>query len=395
MLPLLEVIQQAGGALPAKQACDAVATAVGLTVEERAAQVTFGGARYNRFDRTIRFVRQRAVEAGLIEKAVRNLWALTPAGRDGLRNAQPRILITIYETENGQAVWGTAETASEILADGCASLIVTSPPYPLRKLKPYQQATATAEYIEWMLGLAGEWHRVLADDGTLVLNLGQAYEAGQPTVSLYRERIYCALQDRFGFHLTGDNYWHSRSKLPAPAPYVTINRVRLIGSVEHVYAFSKSVRPSWDTRRCLVPYSEAMQRRLAAGGERGARRPSGHSLAPGAFSKDNGGAIPRHLLDIPHTNSRGDYFDYCRAQGLPVHPARFPNELAAFFINLTTAPGDLVVDFFAGSLTVAEEAERLGRRWFVSERALTYLAGARPRLVSAPGFTDHLGAPAA
>jgi hypothetical protein len=64
-----------------------------------------------------------------------------------------------------------------------------------------------------------------------------------------------------------------------------------------------------------------------------------------------------------------------------------PDELAAFYIELCTAPvTDLVVDFLAGSQTVAEQAERLRRPWVTCERALTYIAGGAGRLVDVPGF---------
>jgi site-specific DNA-methyltransferase (cytosine-N4-specific) len=62
-----------------------------------------------------------------------------------------------------------------------------------------------------------------------------------------------------------------------------------------------------------------------------------------------------------------------------VHPARFPDEVAALPIQLCTDPGDLVGDPFAGSCTTAAVAERLGRRWLAFERSLTYLQGAAGR----------------
>ena len=49
------------------------------------------------------------------------------------------------------------------------------------------------------------------------------------------------------------------------------------------------------------------------------------------------------------------------------HPARFPLEIPTFFINLMTQPGDLVFDPFGGTGTTGVAAEKLGRRWLVSE----------------------------
>jgi site-specific DNA-methyltransferase (cytosine-N4-specific) len=109
-------------------------------------------------------------------------------------------------------------------------------------------------------------------------------------------------------------------------------------------------------------------------------------MAVGAFSADNGGSIPHALISIPNTASNDPYARACRREGLKPHPARFPLALAEFAIRLTTEPGDVVYDPFAGSLTTAQAAQALGRRWIASERSRTYLEAGRlrfPELASA------------
>jgi DNA modification methylase len=56
------------------------------------------------------------------------------------------------------------------------------------------------------------------------------------------------------------------------------------------------------------------------------------------------------------------------------HPARFPLALPKFFINLLTAPGQMVVDPFAGTGTTGLAAEQLGRRWLAIELDPKYAA---------------------
>ena len=94
---------------------------------------------------------------------------------------------------------------------------------------------------------------------------------------------------------------------------------------------------------------------------------------------DNGGAIPHSLIESANTVSNSAYMQRCRAEGLPIHPARFPEALPEFAIKLTTEPGDCVADFMAGSNTVGAVAERLGRRWISGEKSLLYAAGSRHR----------------
>jgi hypothetical protein len=88
-------------------------------------------------------------------------------------------------------------------------------------------------------------------------------------------------------------------------------------------------------------------------------RPSGYDIGKG-FSKDNGGAIPPNLLQIPNTEPNGQYLDGCKTIGEKQHPARFPAKLPEFFINMLTEPGDLVLDIFAGSNTTRQTAETRG-----------------------------------
>jgi site-specific DNA-methyltransferase (cytosine-N4-specific) len=110
------------------------------------------------------------------------------------------------------------------------------------------------------------------------------------------------------------------------------------------------------------------------------KRPSGHDIGKG-FGKDNGGAIPSNLLQIPNSESNGQYLRGCKTLGLKAHPARFPSKLPEFFIRFLTEPGDLVVDIFAGSNTTGFVAEQENRYWLAFERELQYLAASSFRFM--------------
>ena len=80
------------------------------------------------------------------------------------------------------------------------------------------------------------------------------------------------------------------------------------------------------------------------------RRPCGrHSTTSGRFQRDNGGAIPPNLLEVPNTRLADDYLHRCRAAGLPIHPAQLPPPVPDFFIRFLTEPRQTVLDPFAGS----------------------------------------------
>jgi site-specific DNA-methyltransferase (cytosine-N4-specific) len=109
-------------------------------------------------------------------------------------------------------------------------------------------------------------------------------------------------------------------------------------------------------------------------------RPSGHDISD-KFGKDNGGSVPPNLLALANTESNGTYQEYCRANHLPVHPARFPAKLPEYFIRMLTDEDDLVIDPFAGSCITGEVAESLNRAWACCELDESYLKGAMSRFV--------------
>jgi len=384
ILPLVQTLDNLGRTAKPRDVCDGLAAACGIPPPERERRVLAGKAGWiNAWDRRVRWAKLSASLRGLVVNAEPNLWSLTTAGRDALGTAARGTIITVFETEMGIAVHADCETAVAYVTDDSIQLILTSPPYPLIRKKPYGNEPAD-RYVDWLLECARDWLPKLTADGSLVLNLGDAWLPSVPCQSLYQERLLIRLHDELGLHLAQRLYWYSPSKLPSPAEWVTIRRLRVTPAVEMVYWLSKSPHPKADNRRVLRQYSDAMRRRLNVGGERKSRRPSGHLFQDGAFSMDQGGSIPHNLLTLPHSHSNDRYQRACRNAGLPVHPARFPAGLPEFFIRLTTDPGDVAWDPFGGSLTVAETAERYGVHWIANDRSRIYLDGGALRF---PGAT--------
>ena len=103
-----------------------------------------------------------------------------------------------------------------------------------------------------------------------------------------------------------------------------------------------------------------------------------------SWTKDNGGAIPSNLLQISNSESNSQYLRYCKALGIPGHPARFPSKLPEFFIKMLTDEGDLVVDIFSGSNTTGQVAESLNRRWICVDVDREYVAGSVLRFCRSP-----------
>ena len=278
-------------------------------------------------------------------------------------------------------VWGRAfhahalDVLRELPGDSVA-LVLTSPPFALRRRKAYGNVDA-ADYADWFAPFAEEIYRVLRPDGSFVFELGGAWNRGSGTRSLYQYDLIVRLAREFGFHLAQEFYWYNPSKLPTPAEWVTIRRTRVKDAVNMLWWLSKTESPEADNRRVLKPYSRSMKRLLRDGYDV-AMRPSQHEISK-HFRRHNGGAIPPNLLEVPNTRSSDEYFKRCRAAGLPIHPARFPTPVPEFFVRFLTVPGQLVVDPFAGSNVTGHVAEKLGRRWLATEINADYVAGSRLR----------------
>ena len=140
---------------------------------------------------------------------------------------------TFYETPSGAAYLGDSREVLKALPDNSVNLVFTSPPYALHFKKEYGNVSK-ADYVDWFLPFAQEIHRILADDGSFVLNIGGSWNPGSPTRSLYHYKLMIALVEDLGFHLAQECYWYNPAKMPVPAEWVTVRRVRIKDSVEHV-----------------------------------------------------------------------------------------------------------------------------------------------------------------
>ncbi len=270
----------------------------------------------------------------------------------------------LYQTDLGKAYCADSLEYLQTLAAGSVDLVLTSPPYALHFKKEYGNADQQ-QYVDWFMPFAGQIKRVLKQDGSFVLNIGGSWTPGAPVRSLYHFRLLLALCDDLGFHLCQEFFWYNPAKMPAPAEWVNVRRLRVKDSVEYIFWLAPSPFPKADNSKVLQAYSKDMER-LIKRGIKQTRRPSGHNIKT-TFAADKGGSIPPNIIACGNNESNSRYIKESKRNGQKVHPARFPAELPRFFIQFLTEPGELVLDPFAGSNTTGAIAERLGRRWIAVE----------------------------
>jgi site-specific DNA-methyltransferase (cytosine-N4-specific) len=297
-----------------------------------------------------------------------------------------------YHTTLGGMVNGRAEDVlgKSGLAElrGRVQLLLTSPPFPLNHKKKYGNLQGQ-EYVEWLASFAPLFRDTLTADGSIVLELGNAWEPGRPVMSTLAQEALLAFRKAADLELCQQFVCHNPARLPSPAQWVTVERIRVKDSYTHVWWMAATDRPKADNRRVLRPYSSAMKQLLDSKKYNVRKRPSQHHIGPTSFLADNGGAIPPNALDLTadselenflqfsNTASADAYHKACRREGLPTHPARMPRGLAEFFIRFLTDDSDLVLDPFAGSNTTGAVAEELGRRWFSVEVDPDYVRSSR------------------
>jgi len=300
-----------------------------------------------------------------------------------------------YETGNGTMFHGRIEEAlqSDHLKSlrGKVNLIMTSPPFPLTRKKSYGNETGEA-YLKWLTSLAVPLSDLLTEDGSIVIEIGNAWEPGVPVMSTLPLEALLEFKKAAGLYLCQHVICHNPARLPSPAMWVNVKRVRLKDSFTHVWWLSKSQNPKADNREVLTPYGNDMKRLLKSQKYNSGKRPSGHKISETGFLKDHGGSIganvlefenegslPEALLKFSGTKWDANYRDYCERFSIPAHPARMQALLAGFFIKLLSGPGDLVLDPFAGSNTTGSVAEVLGRQWVGVEASAEYVQGSRGR----------------
>jgi len=292
-----------------------------------------------------------------------------------------------YSTALGFCLHGKAE---EILANpeivdpiqNKVDLIFTSPPFPLNRKKKYGNFNGDA-YVEWLASFADVFNKLLKPKGSIVIELGNAWEPGKPCMSTLALKALLALLEKGGFTLCQQLIWYNPARLPTPAQWVNVERIRLKDAYTHLWWMSKTERPEADNRRVLIEYSASMKELLAKQKYNAGKRPSQHKVGATSFLKNNTGAIPSNVISMANTHSHSEYQAYCRKHNLQPHPARMPPALAEFFIKFLTTPEMLVLDPFGGSNTTGATAESLSRRWLTVEPEPEYIEASKGRFADA------------
>ena len=142
------------------------------------------------------------------------------------------------------------------------------------------------KYVEWFRPFASAFKEALKPHGSLVIDIGGSWISGQATKSLYHYELLICLCREFGFHLAQEFFWWNPARLPTPAEWVTVRRIRVKDAINSVWWLSPTPWPKASNKRVLQPYSDSMKELLIKG-YKPKLRPSGHDLSLIHISSSN------------------------------------------------------------------------------------------------------------
>jgi DNA modification methylase len=265
-----------------------------------------------------------------------------------------------------QIMHGDCLTALPKFRDNTFDLIVTSPPYADQRKNTYG-GIKPAQYVKWFIERSAEFRRVLKPTGTFILNIKEKAENGERHV--YVLELILALRSQ-GWLWTEEYIWHKRNCHPGKWP----NRFR--DAWERCLQFNKSRDFKMFQDNVMVPMGEWRHARLKNLSDTDKRRDN--SKVESGFGKKIANWIGR---DMAYPSNVLHFATEC---GNKNHSATFPKALPEWFIKLFTAPGDWVLDPFAGSGTTCVVAQGLGRNSVGIDIIEEYTELARQEVIENP-----------
>jgi site-specific DNA-methyltransferase (adenine-specific) len=270
-----------------------------------------------------------------------------------------------FRTLLGQFVIGDCLDVLRALASESVDLAITSPPYDGQPKYGNGEQYERDWYAGFFLEVTREIHRVLRPHGSFVLNYRSKRHNGERGTLQYELVFWLRGQ---GFKFCEDFVWGKPS--PPPGKF---NRF-LKDAVEYCFHFAKTSDWQFFPEHCLTPArwdaKDRERRKKLSHNYVRVNAPSGQGRKRVQAGPDM--VRPSTLLHLEPEFSPNP----------TKHPARFPLALPTFFVNLLSQPGQLVIDPFGGTGTTALAAEKLGRRWLVSELDASYATAIPERFKS-------------
>jgi site-specific DNA-methyltransferase (adenine-specific) len=273
-------------------------------------------------------------------------------------------------------IFGECEKILKNLDSESVRCVITSPPY-------YQQRNYGAvgeignentiqEYVERLCRVFEECKRVLTDDGTIWLNLGDKYKNGRLLGVPWR--VALALQDEIGLYLRSDIIWHKPNAMPSSV------KTRPTTDHEYIFMFSKSPKYFYNADAIREEHVTFSDKSKMKGGR-------GHfGKRNGTPEKGKNGGDPNlhnarwDQAFHPKGRNKRTVWNIALSKFPEAHFAVFPEILVETCLKAGSEIGDTILDPFVGSGTTAVVALKQGRNCVGIDANQEYCNMARQRV---------------
>ena len=270
---------------------------------------------------------------------------------------------------------GDAEETLATLPDGLVHTIVTSPPYYHQRNYAVKdevgQEPSPEQYTRRLVSIFRQAWRVLRNDGTLWLVLGDKYQDGQQLGMPWR--VAFALQED-GWILRSDIIWHKPNAMPSSV------KTRPTTDHEYVFLFSKSKKYHYDIDAIREPHVTFSENSQMKGGRN-------HFFKQGSTPEQGKNGGNKNLHDArwdqafhPKGRNKRTVWSVSLSKFRDAHFAVFPEKLVETCVLAGCPQAGIVLDPFFGSGTTGAVARRLGRHFVGIDRVPEYCEMARQRL---------------
>lgn len=269
-------------------------------------------------------------------------------------------------------IQGDCKEVLKKFPEGYFNLIVTSPPYADAR-KNHYDSIYPDNFHEFFLQFHDELWRVLADDGSFVINIKDKVIDGQR--HRYVWKTIMELNNK-GWYSIDDYLWHKPNAMPGYWP----NRLR--DEWEYCFHLTKNKKFRMYQSHVKKPIGDWATKRLAKlNGKSTTRHNSENNSGFGRDLTnwvDKEYVLPGNAISVPVVGKNME------------HPAVFPVGLPEFFIKLFTKEGDNVLDPFAGSGSTGIAALTNNRNVVLIDNKQDYIKIIKKRLAPLEGLYSSI-----
>ena len=276
------------------------------------------------------------------------------------------------------------------IPDNSIDLVITSPPYAdIISYGKDVSVKKSTDYVNWILPLFKEIHRVLKPSGSFILNINDTCKDGYRNIFIYELIYRNSIETPLKLYDT--YFWHKKNGIPNGS------KKRFRNNTEFIFHFCKDTKQMrFYMDRVLQEPTETTKKRyeLPKYNNQGEvidgirNRTKVVWVRKTSMKVDENGVKDPDLVrrEVPELVRPDNVFRFSTASSsrdnVIRHPAPYHKELPSYFIKLLTDEGDSILDVFSGIGTTGVSCRELNREYIGMELNEKYAEFSKQRIMS-------------